>query len=66
MSDQIQPLESQILDTIKAYYALEKPNIAKLACEFDIPYKRLRDRGYKRHYGDRSIPYIKKTINLIL
>lgn len=64
MSDQIQTQESQILDAVKVYHTLEKPNIAKLAREFEVPYQRLRARIHGRENKTASAS-LKKALNPI-
>jgi molybdopterin-biosynthesis enzyme MoeA-like protein len=64
MSDQIQTQESQILDAIKVYHTLEKPNIAKLAREFEVLYQRLSARIHGRENKTTSAS-LKKALNPI-
>lgn len=48
MSNLIKNLEIQTLKAVEAYFQNDKPNIAKLAHEFGVPYSRLRGRIHGR------------------
>ena len=57
-------MENQIQLAVKAFYEADKPNIAQLAREFDVPYHRLRARIHGRQsYADRS--KATRSLNLI-
>ncbi|OQD84196.1 hypothetical protein PENSOL_c125G03059, partial [Penicillium solitum] len=46
-------MENQIQLAVKAFYEADKPIIAQLAREFDVPYHRLRARIHGRQsYAD--------------
>jgi hypothetical protein len=64
MSKAIENIEIQILNAIEAYYQSDKPNIAKLAREFRVPYGRLRYRLYRRK-PNSAVSSQRKALNLI-
>ncbi|KAJ5365290.1 hypothetical protein N7517_008176 [Penicillium concentricum] len=64
MSDQIKKTEERIQAALEAFHATTKPNIAKLAREFDVPYHQLRGRTRGRQSNsDRA--KATKTLNSI-
>ncbi|KAG0158450.1 hypothetical protein PDIDSM_5964 [Penicillium digitatum] len=64
MSDRTKKMETQIQLAVKAFSQANKPNIAQLAREFDVPYHRLRARIHGRQsYTDRAT--ITRSLNSI-
>jgi len=64
MSDRTKKMEIQIHLAVKAFSQANKPNIAQLAREFDVPYHRLRARIHGRQsYTDRAT--ITRSLNSI-
>ncbi|KAJ5413304.1 hypothetical protein N7465_005609 [Penicillium sp. CMV-2018d] len=62
MSKPIENIEMQILSAVEAYYQSNKPNIAKLAREFGVPYSRLRCR-INRRKPNSAISSQRKALN---
>ncbi|KAG0152664.1 hypothetical protein PDIDSM_2469 [Penicillium digitatum] len=64
MSDRTKKMETQIQLAVKAFSQANKPNIAQLGREFDVPYHRLRARIHGRQsYTDRAT--ITRSLNSI-
>ncbi|KAJ5789127.1 uncharacterized protein N7518_006138 [Penicillium psychrosexuale] len=64
MADQIENLEDRTLEAVHAYHKAEKPNIAQLAREFEVPYQRLRARIHRRGTKTTAAS-LKKTLSPI-
>lgn len=56
------PLDSRIAKTCEAYWAAEKPNMTKIACEYGLPHETLRDCVKKGSQPKTAIKPVNYTL----